>query len=117
MRSAFTPTDKTSVFHGNDARFPLGVEALPFYQFQSDDGEVIERRYPAHDAPDIGQAVRKGGKVYRRIFSIPEVVKPFKPYASPTLPPGHMGCHVNEQGFSVVESREQENRIAKKGLA
>lgn len=40
---------------------------MALYQFQADDGSVIEREYPMAQAPALGSALTVDGKTYRRV--------------------------------------------------
>ena len=89
------------------------------YQFQSDDGEVIERDYRMSNAPELGQKVTVNGKAYHRILSLPASVGLAEydendyPRVSRALPKFTKGCPLNEKGQPVILNKAHERRILK----
>lgn len=45
---------------------------MPIYEYQSDDGEIIEAIYSIKE--DRPESVEKDGKVFKKIFSLPTVI-------------------------------------------
>ena len=87
---------------------------MPAYQFQADDGEVIERFYPIREAPPLGAVLRVSGKKFRRIVSLPGSLPDFKPYSTNAIPRRTPGFRHDRRGKPVVENRQQERRYAKR---
>lgn len=86
---------------------------MPTYEFQADDGEVIERVRPMARAPRIGSVLRVKGKVYRRVASLgvgsAGIVREYRHVAHslprkwqwPTMPHNKF----DERGRAVFESK------------
>ena len=85
------------------------------YEFQSDDGEVIERMFSMANAPDLGKKIVVKGKTYKRVLSgAIELIREFKPYVCYSKPKGLPGCRTDTKtGRSVIESKSQEREIAR----
>lgn len=86
------------------------------YEFQREDGAIVEADFPMSQAPDLGQVVLLGGIPCTRICSVPAAVRGdnWKPYASHRLPRNLKGCKCDATGKPIVESRTQEREIAAK---
>lgn len=61
------------------------------YSFQADDGEMMDLDYPVGKAPKLGRAVRRKGKLFRRVYDIAppicnELIMGRKPSRSHQLP-------------------------------
>lgn len=73
---------------------------MAWYEFQSKDGDVIEREYAMGKAPKIGKSITVKGKKYTRIVSTsqPEV-RYFDPcFVSHSLPRWHPDAPHHESG-------------------
>lgn len=95
------------------------------YQFQADDGEVIERNYSMKEAPELGQAIEVDGKVFRRILSMPasaglgEYDGNDYPRVSHAMPRFLEGAeHVTEPGKNygkvIIESAQQARELCRR---
>lgn len=91
-----------------------------FYEFITDDGEVIEARFPMKSAPKLGGVYTvtngRGEKVKAtRIVSQPTVRgDPWRPYVSSRLPRGLEGVKHTPDGKPIIETRAQERDIMAK---
>lgn len=87
------------------------------YQFQADDGEVIERDYRMKDAPELGYKITIDGKEYARILSEPAFVGLAEhdsndyPRVSRALPKYTKGCPLNDKGQPVILNKAHERRV------
>lgn len=79
----------------------------------TDDGRVLEKSYPAAQAPDLGQVVEIDGVRATRILSAPAAVRAdnWKPYVSTRLPRNLEGVRCTPSGKPIVETRAQERNI------
>jgi hypothetical protein len=90
------------------------------YEFQAEDGSIVERDYPMAQAPQLGQAITVDGKKYKRILSAgsQQVIKEFKEYESVACPKGvekiDPSIKVNPKtGRPIITNRAQEREIAR----
>lgn len=89
---------------------------MPIYEFQSDDGEKIEKFYLVAKAPNVGKTIKHKGKKYVRIMSLDtQIEKGFKPYVSYTLAKGQWpDLKLDPKtGRSIIETRQQEKNLAR----
>lgn len=90
------------------------------YEFQLVGGtEVIEKYFRVAEAPEIGATIWHGGKLYRRIFSTPDVDAGVKqkvhgyPYVARNLPKGLPGAEADTRtGNPVITSQSHEREFA-----
>lgn len=96
---------------------------MPIYEFQSEDGEVIERVHPMREAPPIDSVIEVDGKKYKRIASGGVSVEAAKvncnkyPYFSMRHGAFMPGAKHDKQGRSFIESPTHEREwMAKNNL-
>lgn len=88
------------------------------YEFQAQDGEIIERDYPMKDAPPFGTIIEVNGKKYERVVSASvQVDTRFTqwtyPIVSNALPRKIPGCQHDSKGRPIIENARHHERIAK----
>ncbi len=62
---------------------------MPTYSFRADDDEVIDEYFPMSERPDYGQAIKRNGKVYRRIVELSGAFKREFEHVSHQIPRWH----------------------------
>lgn len=79
----------------------------------TDDGAVVERQFPASEAPELGAVVVIDGVKATRIVSRPGAVRGdnWKPYVSDRLPRGLAGTKHTPSGKPIIETRQQEREV------
>jgi len=89
------------------------------YEFQSDDGEILERVFPMRRAPQLGLEILHNGKVFTRRISAPKNGTAYDsekyPKVSSSLPVGCAGAeHVTggrHDGKPIITSRRHEDEL------
>jgi len=94
------------------------------YEFQANDGEIIEISRSMSKAPDVGTPVTRNGKVYKRVISRgvgSGIAYDFDSYPkiSKSLPQFAEGADFvrdsgSNYGCPIIESRRQENDLCKR---
>lgn len=93
------------------------------YEFEDEDGKIVEISMSMAEAPSIGSIIHRDGRALRRIASVSVQVDPAAnrsqyPYVSNALPRNLAGCRVDSKGKPIVESRRHEQEImARHGYA
>jgi hypothetical protein len=92
------------------------------YQFQSEDGEIIEREYSMSSPQAAGKGITVKGKKYKRILTsgahAPEVNSGFKAYVSVAAPKGLDKIDPSipidrKTGRPVITNHRQEKEVAR----
>lgn len=94
---------------------------MPEYEFQADDGEVISEFFHIAECPDLGTAIRRNGKDYKRIVSVPQLDADLhnkvhhSEYISRSLPRNLEGVECVKEGphkgRAIIKSQKQEREV------
>jgi hypothetical protein len=86
------------------------------YEFQANDGEIIEEHFSMAEVPSVGETIEREGKEYTRIFSSEQKVHDYKwfAYESRALPKRLPGFKHSKNGNTIIESRKQEREVMSK---
>ncbi len=92
------------------------------YQFQAEDGEIVEREIPMKDAPDFGTIVTVDGKDYARIISericvADAMIKMDNigfPRPSRSMGKWTPGCDHDKDGRPIIESKRHEKGLCER---
>ena len=88
---------------------------MPMYEFQTPDGDVVEKFIPMKDAPDFGEVVDVDGVPCKRIASPSAVSRPtWTPYVSSRLPKNLPGFECTKSGKPIISSQAVERNAASK---
>lgn len=91
------------------------------YEFQADDGEIIQENFPMKFCPEIGTPLVRDGKTYKRIFSrggllfndaqVATTVHGY-PRTDVTLPKGDdVGGGMDPEGRPIIRSQAHEREV------
>lgn len=91
---------------------------MPIYEFMTDSGKLIEKRFSVAEMPEVGRVVTledpdTGEPVEAtRIFSMPsKPTEMWKPYVSSRLPRNLEGVPCTPSGKPIITSQAQERNI------
>ncbi len=83
------------------------------YEYESEDGSIVEIQKPVAKADYIGKVIVHEGRRVKRIASAtskPTAV--WKPYISSRLPRNLEGCQCTAQGKPLIATQAQEREVA-----
>jgi hypothetical protein len=85
------------------------------YEFEDENGNLVEINLPMREAPSIGSIITHDGRTLRRIASLvqvdPATNRSQYPYVSTALPRRLEGCRTDKKGKPIVTSKRHEREI------
>jgi len=85
------------------------------YEFQSEDGRIIEEEGDPRHPPPIDSCIERGGVVYKRVASTPHLAVSSINNAMPSLPLWHPDAkRYDGRGAPVMRSNDEALEFAKR---